>query len=920
MESTKIFEVQASSVKDLKQQISDLRDEIVRLKSAGQDYSKEADQLRKSQQMLNDVMGLSKKEAVALDGSYDALVYKMSQLKKAWRATNDEAERNAIGGQIKAINDQLKDMDASIGNFQRNVGNYSSVWDDLDKVFGSIRQSGGDLAGGIQALAQGFGMATSKSDGFNKGMNGLKTVLGSMQGAKGFAGLIKSIGSFITKLNASKVATNQLTVATNLEKTAHVTNTVAKGAETTATWTLKGAIDALKATVTGGASLIMTAITTVIGLLPSLIDMFKKTGDEAEETANKIAGMSASLDDLQGYFDELFHDEELEIELMKKRGDKIEDIREAELELYKKKQDWYGQQAINKQKELADAQRELDSLEEGTEAWNLMDEKVKELTSDIHEANKQAMSFGQKVVDLPKIWQAEDAGSKNKGGGGGAVKNMTETLRKASEKAKEETDKILDSTLSATEKSIKAYDILKAKIEENYQAEVSGATVTGERIEDIDARYKQARIIAEQNYWKERFDIEYEEQQKSLNLLDAEKEETLGLYHELISVAKGTASATAEYNAEIRSDNLQTANDGVRAVFEALKAIKPEYEGIIDELSQYPHDTMIAIAQNLGNDEALKAIVGEDMAKTLMEEPFKTALEETVPRIENYLKTRNENLKQFVLDTMNEIDDAIKNLKPDEANNLFVKLLENPPVASNPELRQAMEAYVRNARRALGEAIVNSNELSQGEKTNYLVELFGGSEAIPVDLKLRPVIDQINQYREATVSALDAVAGAWQSVITAQQENLKYQLDSGKISEQEFNERAKRMDERNEKAFNAMKGLQYATATINTAGAVVQALTDPAVPTYYLRAINAAAALATGIAEVAQISATHYNRMGSVSAPTLASTPVTVQTTGLSNYAEAIGGQTLNVNVGIVDSELKAGLEHYDQKIAETTF
>ena len=48
----------------------------------------------------------------------------MSELKKAFKETNDEAEREALAKQIVKINGQLKNMDASIGNFQRNVGNY----------------------------------------------------------------------------------------------------------------------------------------------------------------------------------------------------------------------------------------------------------------------------------------------------------------------------------------------------------------------------------------------------------------------------------------------------------------------------------------------------------------------------------------------------------------------------------------------------------------------------------------------------------------------------------------------------------------------------------------------------------------------------------------------------------------------------
>lgn len=114
------------SVKRLKQKINDLRDEILNLEKGTQEYNDAVQQLQSDQRKLNEVMSLTKKDATALDGSYDALTYKMSQLKKEWKSTNDEAKRNELGKQISEINAELKEMDASIGNFQRNVGDYAN--------------------------------------------------------------------------------------------------------------------------------------------------------------------------------------------------------------------------------------------------------------------------------------------------------------------------------------------------------------------------------------------------------------------------------------------------------------------------------------------------------------------------------------------------------------------------------------------------------------------------------------------------------------------------------------------------------------------------------------------------------------------------------------------------------------------------
>ena len=85
------------SVKGLKQEINDLRDHILNLERGTQEYDDAVQQLQSDQRKLNEVMSLTKRDATALDGSYDALTYKMSQLKKEWKSTNDEARRNELG-------------------------------------------------------------------------------------------------------------------------------------------------------------------------------------------------------------------------------------------------------------------------------------------------------------------------------------------------------------------------------------------------------------------------------------------------------------------------------------------------------------------------------------------------------------------------------------------------------------------------------------------------------------------------------------------------------------------------------------------------------------------------------------------------------------------------------------------------------
>lgn len=127
------------SLSDLKKQINELKNQIFELDETSEEYNKKMNELGLAQQELSDYMSKTSKNCSALEGSYNALTYQMSQLRKEWQATTDEAKRAELGKQINSINDKLKDFDESIGDFHRNVGNYSSALEGLGvKGLGSV--------------------------------------------------------------------------------------------------------------------------------------------------------------------------------------------------------------------------------------------------------------------------------------------------------------------------------------------------------------------------------------------------------------------------------------------------------------------------------------------------------------------------------------------------------------------------------------------------------------------------------------------------------------------------------------------------------------------------------------------------------------------------------------------------------------
>ena len=154
-ENVRIFSLETrgvETVKELKEQIRELRKGLVQLDETSEEYEKQVKDLTNAEETLERVMKSNSKQTVAATGSYNALVEEMSALKRVWREVNSEAERAKIGKRIAEINTQLKQMDASLGNFQRNVGNYEGA---LRNVFMTPQQEIKKLRAELAGLTEG---------------------------------------------------------------------------------------------------------------------------------------------------------------------------------------------------------------------------------------------------------------------------------------------------------------------------------------------------------------------------------------------------------------------------------------------------------------------------------------------------------------------------------------------------------------------------------------------------------------------------------------------------------------------------------------------------------------------------------------------------------------------------------------------
>lgn len=196
------------TLKELKEEVKNLRKELDNCVVGSDEFKSKLDELSDAQTELKNATKVTNE---ALEGSYDALVQKMAELKKAWRATADEAERTDLGNQIASINDQLKDMDASIGNFQRNVGNYSSAFEGVTMKIEGFNNGARSIIGTFDLVEGGLkavGVESEAVNGLMDKMQGLMIMTNGLNSVKEGIGVFTSLKTSLTVATGAQWSLN----------------------------------------------------------------------------------------------------------------------------------------------------------------------------------------------------------------------------------------------------------------------------------------------------------------------------------------------------------------------------------------------------------------------------------------------------------------------------------------------------------------------------------------------------------------------------------------------------------------------------------------------------------------------------------------------------------------------------------------
>ena len=263
------------SLGDAKKYLDALRASLLDLDEESEEYEERVAEIDKVQEKLNKAMKVTGTTIKVAEGSYNALTKKMSDLKKAFKATSDEMERKELAKQIVGINDKLKEMDASIGNYQRNVGNYEAAFTKgLTNITAKIEALGNPLA-----IAKNGVMALSKA---------LKTLIANPVGAVIMV-IVGALAALKKGFDKSETASNSLKKAfAALEPVMNAVSNVLTGFAKIVGSVAEKAIPALVNAVQKASVGIMTLLNNLGIVSDEKLESYKKS-IEAQKEAVKVS-------------------------------------------------------------------------------------------------------------------------------------------------------------------------------------------------------------------------------------------------------------------------------------------------------------------------------------------------------------------------------------------------------------------------------------------------------------------------------------------------------------------------------------------------------------------------------------------------------------------------------------------------------
>lgn len=919
MGKTEILKV---SLKEYKKAIDEMKASLLGLEKDSEEYNKVIEEITKRQAKLDDVMKAGKKSVDAAEGSYQALCNQMKELKEVWKSTSSEAERNAIGKQIKGINDKLKSMDASIGNYQRNVGDYANAW---TTAFNSIGGGTPKAIAGIQGLGGAF-------KALKVSMGWIGVVIGAVVGV--FSALAKGISS-------------------SEENTRRFNKILAP---------FKALMDGVEATLQLVADGFLTLVEWIGEGISKFQEFYDSIPDWVKYIINPVGESAKAIAKLTGIEDSL--NEKLKIQ---------NQILEQQNKLTDKKRTTTKENA-KLEAEMAEAlaiySDRTKTMEERTKALNIANAARKQIADnnltvaqeELKLLQLQATNTANDAEMNDKLAEAEAKVTRATAEQSQALRENNDALNQANKERKrllnERSSQIKD-TASLESSLYQTYDpkwfeAKKKELELNHKMDVEKARteiqdnkLRNDRISALNAKYNQDLLKTEFEYQKARFlrkkELDDEEGKRKQSLYGKQSKQYQKFLEDQAKAEKEFYSNTRnkKFNKKVEAMlGLDVAD--LEAYYKQLEATRNKHKAELDDVVNYwdgekskesnPEKQLeyelakvvnirerfkkqvADIPSNITIDEILGFSAFDDNGKfdEIKYENFMYELssillpDEDLASLQERVYKYNENVAL----AQDAIDDFIAAQQALAAQNELMENQNNTGIFGS-SVWEEMIFNVEQARIEL-ESIYKKDDETYEEYLNRKLQAEQKYTNAQKTL-VKQQIQNIQQVAGATSSVLNSVAGAYQAEIQSE-------VERGKISEEE-----------GEKQFKRVKAMQYAATWINTLSSVMQIMSDSSIPSYWVKVPLAAAQLAAGVTTCMQINKTKIgsadvnggNGAGTVGLSNANVTPLLNEAADMASMSSiSIDGtnKQSDTRVYILESDIQSSNNRVETRETNTTF
>lgn len=640
-----------TTVKELKQHISELRDKLVTTSYGTTEWDATVQELTTSVSKLTQVQKAEKDQVTLNEGSYKSIEAKMKELTQVYKTMSvvteeDRQKQIALAVEINDLNDELKSLDAAIGNHQREVGNYKAAFEGLKGSFEITTEAGQQLASGFSAVAGIIGLSASEASSATSAFSALSgtfSVVSSVTETLGrsteamskayeiateFGDVFKKSKDAETK----SIITN--TEAENASTKASKASTAATTAQTVATKTADKATKALNKTLLANPfTLIIVLVIALIAHLQDIVNVFEKVGQALgfiSDSTNEFANATENLTDKFENQNKLL---DREVKLLEASGATTKEVIQRKLELAKAQED-----ETKATLEAAEARyKQLEADGAWSRFWKGTRKEYNELGEEIKKLTEEQKKATDKVLDLQADYKANEIKEQKE-----AEKRREDAVKKSIESAKkvaEEHKKALDKTTSDAKAAFKAIssawnttlnDLKTSKSlfdADSIQKETTSLiNIVGKSADEIEKLVESTgiyvngvyhtmlheamnEIVSAANERKDELKRQYKVENYDLvNALEAKKAAYEQYNRELADIEASSGKSSSAYKAKFKEINTL-----VTEINKITQELNPKTKALNDNLAAIANEASVAITElgKIGDISIAKGLINE---------------------------------------------------------------------------------------------------------------------------------------------------------------------------------------------------------------------------------------------------------------------------------------------------------------------